>query len=51
MAPAYISVDLRRQVRADAGPFCGYCHSPEAIIGMPLDIEHPISRFSYAQHG
>ena len=42
MAPAYIPVELRRQVRADAGPRCGYCHSPEAFIGMPLDIEHLI---------
>ncbi len=40
MAPAYISVELRRQVRADAGSRCGYCHTPEAFTGMTLDIEH-----------
>jgi hypothetical protein len=34
---------LRRQVRADAGPVCGYCHSPEALVGMPLVIEHLIA--------
>jgi len=40
MAPAYISVELRRQVHADAGGRCGYCHTPEILIGMPLDIDH-----------
>ena len=40
MTPAYVPAALRRQVRADAGARCGYCHSPEAFLGMPLDIEH-----------
>jgi len=40
MTPAYIPVELRRQVRIDAGGRCGYCHTPEALIGMPLDFEH-----------
>ena len=40
MSPAYISATLRRQVRADAGNRCGYCHSPEWLTGMPLEIEH-----------
>ncbi len=40
MTPAYVPAGLRRQVRADAGARCGYCHSPEAFLGMPLDIEH-----------
>jgi 5-methylcytosine-specific restriction endonuclease McrA len=40
MTPAYIPVELRRQVRADAGGRCGYCHTPEALIGMPLEFEH-----------
>lgn len=40
MAPAYIPVELRRQVRADAGKRCGYCHSPETLLGMPLEFEH-----------
>jgi hypothetical protein len=37
---AYLSTELRLQVRADAGARCGYCHAPEAFLGMPLDIEH-----------
>ena len=40
MTPGYVPAALRRQVRADAGARCGYCHSPEAFLGMPLDIEH-----------
>jgi len=40
MTPAYIPVELRRQVRADAAGRCGYCHTPEALIGMPLEYEH-----------
>ncbi|WIG59353.1 MAG: hypothetical protein OJF49_002100 [Ktedonobacterales bacterium] len=40
MSRAYISAELRSQVRADANAQCGYCHSPEAFLGMPLDIEH-----------
>ena len=40
MAPGYVPAELRRQVRDDAGGRCGYCHTSEALIGMPLDIEH-----------
>ncbi len=40
MTPAYIPAELRRQVRTDAAGRCGYCHSPEALIGMPLEFEH-----------
>ena len=40
MTPGYVPAALRRQVRADAGARCGYCHSPEAFLGMPLDVEH-----------
>lgn len=40
MAPAYIPVELRCQVREDAGGRCGYCHTPEAYIGMPLEYDH-----------
>jgi 5-methylcytosine-specific restriction endonuclease McrA len=40
MTPAYIPVELRRQVRADAGGRCGYCRTPEALIGMPFEYEH-----------
>lgn len=40
MANTYISVALRRQIRKDARHRCGYCHTPEAFVGMPLDIDH-----------
>jgi hypothetical protein len=40
VAPAYIPVELRRRVREDAGGRCGYCHTPEAYIGMPLEYDH-----------
>jgi len=33
-------MELRRLVRADAARRCGYCHTPEALIGMPLEFEH-----------
>ena len=39
---AYISVELRRQVRTDAGRRCGYCLSSEVLTGIPLEIEHII---------
>lgn len=40
MSRAYIPIALRNQVRSDANTRCGYCHSPEALLGMPLDVEH-----------
>lgn len=40
MSRSYIPADLRRQVHADAKARCGYCHSLEAFLGMPLDVEH-----------
>lgn len=40
MSRAYISAELRRQVREDSMARCGYCHAPEAFLGMPLDIDH-----------
>lgn len=40
MTPAYISVELRQQVRSDAGRRCGYCRSSESLTGAPLEIEH-----------
>jgi hypothetical protein len=43
MAPAHIPAELRRQIHADAGGRCGYCHTPEVLIGMPLDVEHLIA--------
>ncbi|GAB4444228.1 MAG: hypothetical protein OHK0015_45330 [Chloroflexi bacterium OHK40] len=40
VAPAYIPVELRRQVHEDASSRCGYCHTPKAYIGMPLEFDH-----------
>lgn len=42
MTSLYIPAELRRQVRDDAGPRCGYCRSSQALTGMPLEIEHII---------
>lgn len=42
VSPTYIPVELQRQVRADAGSRCGYCHSSELLTGMPLEFEHLI---------
>src|SRR5688572_29295041 len=40
MATTYIPVELHRLVRADAKQRCGYCHTPEILIGMPMEFEH-----------
>ena len=37
---AYVPVELRRQVAADAGHRCGYCLSDELLTGVPLAIDH-----------
>ena len=37
---SYIPAELARQVRADAGRRCGYCHSSESLTGMPLEFDH-----------
>lgn len=42
MSRAHISAALRAQIRKDSHARCGYCHSPEAFLGMPLDIDHLI---------
>lgn len=42
MTRAHISAALRAQVRKDSRARCGYCHSPEAFLGMPLDVDHLI---------
>ncbi|MBI3760379.1 MAG: HNH endonuclease [Chloroflexi bacterium] len=38
----YIPVEMRRQVRADAGGRCGYCRTAEHLTGTPLEIDHLI---------
>ena len=40
MTRPYLSIELRRQIREDAAGRCGYCHSPEVLLGMPLEVEH-----------
>lgn len=42
MTLTYIPAELRQQVRADAGRRCGYCLSPEVLLGMFLEFEHII---------
>jgi hypothetical protein len=37
---AYIAVEVRQQVRNDAGHRCGYCLSSELITGILLEFEH-----------
>jgi hypothetical protein len=39
---SHIPAALRAQVRKDSQARCGYCHSPEAFLGMPLDVDHLI---------
>lgn len=32
---------LRRRLRAEAiEPYCAYCHSPEKLLGIPLEADH-----------
>ena len=38
----YVSAELRRQVRHDAGERCGYCQSAEKFLGIALELEHLI---------
>ena len=36
----HISAKLRQQIAAAAHHRCGYCQTQEAVIGMPLEVEH-----------
>jgi len=40
VSTGYVSAELERQVRLDAGHRCGYCRVSEAITGMALTIDH-----------
>jgi len=42
MSRSYIARELREQVEGDARRRCGYCLSSEAIVGMPMEIDHMI---------
>lgn len=37
---SYVAAELRRSIRSDAKGRCGYCHTPEILIGMPMEFEH-----------
>jgi HNH endonuclease len=38
-----IPLSLRRALRAEfSEPRCAYCHSPEQLLGMPLEVDHII---------
>ncbi len=42
MSPVPLS--LRRALRAEfPEPRCAYCHSPEKLLGMPLEVDHIIA--------
>jgi hypothetical protein len=35
-----ISGELKNKIRRAAKNRCGYCLTPQAIVAMPLEIEH-----------
>lgn len=43
---SYLSKELRRLIRADAGYYCGYCQCAEHLLAMPLEVEHIIPESS-----
>ncbi len=44
MSSAYIPVDLRHRLAAQARHRCGYCLSQEKITGAAMEIEHLFPR-------
>lgn len=40
MSVTYIPLEVRQYVARRAQYRCEYCHTQEAIVGMPLEIEH-----------
>ena len=44
MTSAYISRDLRQAIAELSSYRCGYCLTPEALIGINLEIDHLIPR-------
>ncbi len=40
MSKSYVPSELRLRVAAQARHRCGYCLSTEAIVGIPMDVEH-----------
>lgn len=42
MSRTYIGRQLRESVAAQARHRCGYCHTSEAIVGTPMELDHLI---------
>ena len=42
MSPAHVPRELRERAGAQARFRCGYCLTSEAIVGMPLELDHII---------
>jgi len=40
MSRAYIPKALRQRVAESAGHRCGYCLTPEWVVGTPMEIDH-----------
>ena len=40
MSDSYTPVQVRRQVKQDAGSLCGYCHCSERVTSSALVLEH-----------
>ncbi|MCP4942732.1 MAG: HNH endonuclease [Planctomycetaceae bacterium] len=45
----YIPVALRKQVLANAGGYCAYCHSAQKLLAVTFEIEHIIPRSAGGQ--
>jgi hypothetical protein len=42
MSEAYIPKALREKVSSQARHRCGYCLTPEAVVGTPMEMDHLI---------
>src|SRR4051794_31228160 len=40
MSETFIPKALREEVAAEARSRCGYCLAAEAIVGMPMELDH-----------
>lgn len=38
-----IPARLRKRLRASSPPRCAYCHSPEVLLGVRLEVDHIIA--------
>lgn len=44
MSSAYVPIELRRRVAAQAKHRCGYCLTQELVIGRPMEFDHLLPR-------